>query len=284
MGNIINAIDNIIRRADKRLNGTPLSRNRVNSVGEGLEIFVKDAFTNAFDANQEEKLRLYNNTFSYLGGENNPPDAMIRGGEAIEVKKVLSARSDIALNSSYPKDKLHSSDSQITQACKNCEVWDVKDMIYVIGVPNTDTNQLKSIAFVYGIDYCANNETYARVKEAIKNSINTTEQFTFAETNELGRINRIDPLGITYFRMRGMWHISSPFVVFESIFRYSRNDTFNLNVLISEEKFNTFANTDLLNRLAEEYETFKIEDKIIPDPNNPAIIRNVKHITYHETH
>lgn len=74
--------------------------------------------------------------FSYLGNQNNPPDVILKGGDAIEIKKIQSKSSAIALNSSYPKNKLYSNDPRITKACKNSEVWKVKDMIYVIGVTN----------------------------------------------------------------------------------------------------------------------------------------------------
>ena len=55
----------------------------------------------------------------------------------------------------------------ISSACKNCEEWSVRDMIYAVGVLNND--KLKSLALVYGIDYCAAEETYARIKSTIKN-------------------------------------------------------------------------------------------------------------------
>ena len=31
----------------------------------------------------------------------------------------------------------------------------------------------------------------------------------FAETKELGRVNQVDPLGITNLRIRGMWQIET---------------------------------------------------------------------------
>ncbi|MDQ7058789.1 MAG: NgoPII family restriction endonuclease [Ghiorsea sp.] len=63
----------------------------------------------------------YDDTFSYGGNANNIPDAMILGGDAIEVKKVESFNSGIPLNSSYPKDKLYADDHRINQTCRNSE-------------------------------------------------------------------------------------------------------------------------------------------------------------------
>jgi hypothetical protein len=57
-------------------------------VGEALESFVKDAFVNCIRTESEiEKLEKYNEAFSWLGNQNHPPDIMIKGGDAIEVKK-----------------------------------------------------------------------------------------------------------------------------------------------------------------------------------------------------
>ncbi len=92
---------------------------------------------------------LYNQAFSYLGNQNNPPDIIIKNGDSIEVKKVQGNASGIALNSSYPKSKLYSDCSMITAHCKDCENWDIKDIFYIIG--NTDDNDLKTLWFVYGL-------------------------------------------------------------------------------------------------------------------------------------
>lgn len=48
-------------------------------------------------------------------------DAMLRGGDAIEVKKIESNTGDIQLNSSHPKDKFLFTGSMITEACRNAE-------------------------------------------------------------------------------------------------------------------------------------------------------------------
>lgn len=32
----------------------------------------------------------------------------------------------------------------------------------------------------------------------------------FAKTKEIGRLNKVDPVGITYLRIRGMWGIKNP--------------------------------------------------------------------------
>jgi len=46
----------------------------------------------------------------------------------------------------------------------------------------------------------------------------------FSQTKELGRVNRVDPLGITNLRIQGMWH----------------EGKFSLVCIMRTEKFKTF--------------------------------------------
>lgn len=61
--------------------------------------------------------------FSYIGNQNNPPDSMLRNGDAIEVKKIESKKAALALNSSYPKAKLYADSPMINKECRECEKW-----------------------------------------------------------------------------------------------------------------------------------------------------------------
>ena len=56
----------------------------------------------------KEALEKYSEVFSYLGNTSNPPDMIIKDGDAIEVKKIEGFNT-LMLNSSYPKQKLYSS-------------------------------------------------------------------------------------------------------------------------------------------------------------------------------
>lgn len=59
---------------------------------------------------------------------------MLLGGDALEVKKFEHiSNDDLPLNSSYPKDVLHSNNPLLTETCKTCEQWTVKDIAYHIG-------------------------------------------------------------------------------------------------------------------------------------------------------
>lgn len=152
--NILIAIKNLVQNPIVSLTAHYSGRNRVNGVGNALEIYIKDLFANTFLCeNEYTKLNAYNDVFSYTGNQNNPPDIILKNGDAIEVKKVQGNANALALNSSYPKDKLYADSTMITSNCRNCEQWNVKDIIYIIG-NTTDTN-LKELWFVYGDCYAS---------------------------------------------------------------------------------------------------------------------------------
>lgn len=277
--NILVAIRNIIKNPVTDLVSFYNSHNRINNVGEALEIYIKDVFADSVNVpSLEDKNRFYSEVFSYLGNQNNPPDIMIRGGDAIEVKKIESATSGLALNSSYPKDRVYSDSPMITSTCRSCEEWSVKDLIYVVG--NVNDNKLKSLWFVYGDCYAAKPETYERIKKKIADGINELSGVELAETNEIGRVNRVDPLGITYLRIRGMWGIDNPRKVFNYISAVVNDGEFNLNLIVNESKYLSFSETDRKYLEQLDDNNFSILDIKIKSPNNPAQLINAKLITF----
>ena len=274
--NIINAIYNIVNNPVVELVSYYQGKNRANNVGDALEEYIKDLFANTFNTPENERLEKISEVFSYLGNNSNPPDAMLRGGDAIEVKKIESNGSSLALNSSYPKHTLKSNSPMISTSCRNAENWTEKDMIYAVGVVNG--NQLKHLAMVYGLDYCASDECYSRIKTTIKSGVESIRGVEFAETNELGRINKVDPLGITYMRVRGMWGIENPWNVFNYVYTRDLNKKFNFMCIINDEKWATFDNTELITSL--NVEGFSITDIKVKNPDNPANLVPAKLITF----
>jgi len=222
---------------------------------------------------------MLSHTFSYLGNQNNPPDIMLLNGDAIEVKKIESKSAALALNSSYPKAKLFSDNPLLKNECRECENWSVKDMLYTVGC--VKDNKLSSLAFVYGDDYCAKKETYEKIKSTIKEGVEAIPDVEFTETRELGHVNRVDPLGITYLRVRGMWGIENPFNVFSYVYKRNENNLFSFMCLINQDKFDTFENTRELYNLAQNNKYLEILDVKIKNPNNPAQLRYAKLITFH---
>jgi len=278
MTNILEAIYNIVNQKNFEIRAMYSGRNRANGMGDALENYIKDAFAGTFGVSDElEKMKTYNQKFSWLGSQNNPPDIMIKGGDAIEVKKTQSSNSSLALNSSYPKTDLRHTSLMITKECKVCEDWKVKDLIYCVG-HTTDTS-LKSLWMVYGNSYAAKHETYQRIKNTIASGIKTIPDVVFADTKELGRVNQVDPLGITNLRIRGMWQIENPRKVFNYLHE-STDKSFELVCIIPTEKYSSFPNESRTKLEGINEIGFSIENKQIKDPNNPAKLKDCKLIKF----
>lgn len=268
MSNILIAIKNLVQNPIVRVTDRESGRNRINAVGASLELYIKDLLANCNTQYTEaQKLEKYAQIFSYLGNQNNPPDLMLKNGDAVEIKKIQSAGSAIALNSSYPKSKLSANSSMITASCKTCELWSVKDLIYVIGQTSDDT--IKNLWFVYGDIYCASPEIYERITTTISNGINSIPHVEFSKTNELGKVKKVDPLGITNLRIRGMWHIEHPRKAFSYLDLSTSHQSFQFFCLMRKEKFESFDQADrsALNNLNT---SLSIDTVKIKNPDNPA--------------
>lgn len=278
--NIINAIINLVNHPITHLVHDYQGRNRANNAGDALEEYIKDLFAGTFDLPENERLETISRAFSYLGNNSNPPDAMLRGGDAIEVKKIEKNGASLALNSSYPKHTVLASSPLISNACKTAEQWTEKDIIYVVGVVDGTTNDLKHLCMVYGLDYCASDECYSRIKETIKSGVEAIPDIEFTESRELGHINRVDPLGITYMRVRGMWGIENPWNVFRYLYSCNAANAFDFMCIINDTKWTTLDNSDELTALASRCESLCIQNVRVKDPDNPAQLQGAKLITF----
>lgn len=228
-----------------------------------MENLVKDALFNNFNLEEKARIELQNKYFSYLGNQNNPPDLIIRNEDAFEIKKIESNEGYIALNSSFPKDKLYRNSNMITTACKNCEEnWVEKDICYTIGCVNKNKT-IKSLWFIYGDCYCAKPEIYTKIKDKITNGIKELD-IELSETNEIAKIKKVDPLGITDLRVRGMWGMKHPSKVFEYI--TTKNTAPYIKALMLSNKFYSFDDT-IRNELSKKA---NIKEVKIKNPNNPA--------------
>ena len=275
---IVDAIVNFVKNPVTLLVREYHSRNRANNAGEALEEYVKDLFAGTFTLREDERLEKLEDVFSYLGNNSNPPDAMLRGGDAIEVKKIESLDASLALNSSYPKHTIRSDSTMISEACRVAEDWTEKDMLYVVG--SVHNNILKHLVMVYGLDYCASESCYLRLKSHIAQGVNSIDGVEFAETRELGRVNRVDPLGITYLRVRGMWGIENPWTVFNYVYRRDMRKKLNFMCLINERKWAALPNTSRILDLARVNPKLNVSDVRIKDPDNPARLNAAKLIQF----
>ncbi|WP_323591892.1 NgoPII family restriction endonuclease [Aliarcobacter butzleri] len=272
MSNILKAFINTINSYQSNVSTLTNGNNRANNMGAGLEEFIKDIFAGTInEASEQNRLTTFSQTYSYSGNKNNPPDLILSNSDAIEIKKLESHNTAIVLNSSYPKAKLFSDSSMITTACRNCEPnWTVKDMLYVIGNVPKDTNSLKSLWFVYGDCFCADKEVYERIKDTISTGITTIPNVEFTETNELGKVKKVDPLGITDLRIRGMWHIENPTKIFNYLYKYDETKSFQLICLMKKEKYESLplADRQIIENLNNQ--NVSVSDVRIKNPNNPV--------------
>ncbi len=272
MSNVLKAFLNIVGNYQASVNTVRGGNNRANNMGEGLEEYIKDAFAGTInETDQQNRFGIFSQTYSYSGNKKNPPDLILRNSDAIEIKKLESHNMAIALNSSYPKAKLFSDSSMITTACRSCESgWVKKDMLYAIGNVPKNTNQLKSIWLVYGDCFCADKEIYERIKDTISNGIASIPDVEFTDTNELGKVKKVDPLGVTDLRIRGMWRIDNPSKIFSYLYRYDDMALFQLVCLMNTEKYLSLPSADRLAIESFGSPNVTINDVKIKNPNNPV--------------
>lgn len=279
--NILRAILNIASYKNNDLKSYASTYlNRINATGEQLEFYIKDAIASSFRIPQTKKEEAYSKVFSWLGNQNHPPDIIIKNSDAFEIKKIESLKSALALNSSPPKNKLLSEDIRITADCKKCDGgnWREKELFYVIG--NAKGGVINYLFFVQGTCYAADHEVYEKIYAPIKKEIDSTLDslgLEKGETVELGKVKRVDPLGITELRIRGMWSIENPLNVFEDLCKLEENK-FHLFALLKKDKYSSYPKEDI-NEIQSNKE-ISLKDVSIKDPNNPAKLVEAKLITF----
>lgn len=260
MTNILKAIYNISQLPSYAIVEQYKNSIRIQQVGDSLEYFIKDAFCGTFDKNTLiEKEKFYQRHFSYLGNANNPPDLMIRNGDAIEVKKIEGTKSAIPLNSSYPKNKLYSNSRMLTKACRECEAWTEKDIIYAIGT--VQKKELRALWLVYGDVYAAESDVYDNFSAAISR--------TARKNRKMPTPSIVDPLGITRIST-SKCSLDHPNKVFQYLIPSRvENTQFSMNALMSKKKYLSIPSKDIMKiESAANNDNFTINDVQIPSPNN----------------
>ena len=251
--NVLVAIKNLYHIKDRTLSlGKNNSRNRVNSVGESLEEFIKDLFCNCLSETQD-KHKIHAEFFSYLGAKNSPPDIILKNSDAIEVRKIESHSASLALNSSYPKDRLYADSTLIQEDCRNCEDWDVKDILYVVGVVESD--KISSLWFVYGDCYFATPQFY--------------KNMTIPPT---------DVLNIAIFNFARYCYAKHPSHLIKHT-EFSNQENL-INVLMLKEKYLSFPIGDRTSIEMSKDSGYSVMDCLIQSPNNPLTMLDAKFISY----
>ncbi len=279
MTNILEAINNISKLDSLEIEEVKFGNNRATSIGEGLETFIKDSFADTFDESDKKvRIEKYNRIFSYQGSKRTPPDLMLKDGDAIEVKKTETLSTELQLNSSHPKAILKSNSTLINKHCKTCESWIEKDFVYAVGHVPKGTSTLSSLWFIYGDLYAADEDVYLNLKETLTENIEQIQDIDFSETNEIGRINFVDPLKITNLRIRGMWLLQPPYKVFDYIHKYSSKYKFQCITLISKNKYEGFPESS--RSKIENNKKITIDNVKVQNPNNPAKLVEAKLIIF----
>jgi len=282
--NMLIAITNLVKDPTTNLKARYKSINRANNMGDALEFYIKDLLCDSlYENNFKKKDKIYEDNFSYFGNQNNPPDFIIKNGDAIEVKKIENFSSSLALNSSPPKNKLRVNDIRLTLTCKKCDGgnWKEKDIFYVIG--SAKGGIIKYLFFVHGACYAADHEIYDRIHAPIKkevDSILNSLGFEKSKTVELGKVKKVDPLGITELRIRGMWGIKNPIKVFNYVAPVDQNVGFSVNTIMLQEKYLSFPERDRKNLEKLVSDKFFIKDIKIKSPNNPAKLLKAKLLSF----
>jgi len=269
--NLLQYIPRFIEEAPT-LSDTKQIINRANGMGEALEDYIKCVIAQTINENSEsEKAKKDNSKFSWLGNQNNIPDLILRGGDAIEIKKVESfSAGTLPLNSSPPKKMLFKDDSRMSKDAKTCEEdWESKNLYYIVGVCPKNSKSITDLFFVDGACYAAEKNVYQKLTDSISKAANSAENIEFKETNELAGIGKVDPLGITSLRVRGMWHIETPYKVFSEQFQRAENK-YNLGFIARKEKYDELEQP--IKDSIEEKATRVDENIAIRNPDNPAQI------------
>lgn len=278
--NILKAFNNLTKIKSFKLTELYSGQNRINNVGTALEYFIRDIFCSSVNTiGLDVKDKKHSEYLSYLGNQNNPPDFIVKDGDAIEVKKIGGLIGSIALNSSYPKSKLHNDDTRILQSCRECDGgdWIEKDVVYAVGT--VSESKLKTLWFVYGDCYAADREVYERTFKSISKKIHEIDHLEFTvKTNEIAGVRRIDPLGITYLRIRGMWGIDTPHKVFGSLTEFDQKSDFSAFILMLDKKYDSFSKND--RATIESNSSIKIKSVEVKSPNNPANYLKAKLICF----
>jgi hypothetical protein len=278
--NLLTAIKNIAEFKNNDLKDYFASYQiRVNQVGEQLEFYIRDAICGSFTSNKDELIHS-RGTFSYLGNQNNGPDVIITNGDAFEIKKIQNLKASLALNNSFPKDRLYRDDHRITEECRNIDGgnWTSKEIFYVIGVATK--SKINHLFIVHGRCYAAERAVYETKSDRLKQGIDiffNNEGWDTTKTTELGRINKMDPLGITNFRIRGMWEIENPVRVFSYIYKVYEKGSFSLAALMTKQKYDSFPQED--RAALETIKEVKSKTVEVKNPNNPAQLMQAQLIT-----
>ena len=128
--------------------------------------------------------------------------------------------------------------------------------------------------------FCADIEVYERIKNTISSGINTIPNVEFTNTKELGKVKKVDPLGITDLRIRGMWYIANPTKIFDYVYTYDEGKMFQLICLMTKEKYEGLPLEDREALECLGIDGVEVLDVRIKSPNNPVVLVDGKLLVF----
>jgi len=294
MRNIIDAIISLTEITNFSVAAYKSSNDKVKGRGASFEDFARNLFAGSLESDKDERARKLVREFSYLGGDKNPPDAMIRGGDVIEFKKVGNKNTPwLQLNSSSPAQTLQSNSPHIEKKCKNAEKWKRKDIIYTVGA--LDKGEVRRLWMVYGSDYCDSNRSYLKLLKSLKNAlrheIKGKSQYGYdSDSKEPLRVKSgIDHLNVATLRMRAMWSIQSPWRVFSDQYEAAlkkhksvahSTGTFEFVAIINDKKWKALGNAKKLLSKSMKKKGVMVYDVEVRKPDTRDEMTHAKMVIY----
>ncbi|MGD2066623.1 MAG: NgoPII family restriction endonuclease [Candidatus Bathyarchaeota archaeon] len=271
--NILTAIKNIsdFKTNNMREYFGDYAGSQIKTVRQQMEYYVKDAITGSFKSVKDRKpTDRYNGIFSYIGNKNKPPDMIIQGGDAIVIKTVKTYKGSFTINNSPPKDRLMWNDPWVIKNCRRIDggQWNSKDLFYVFSW--IEKKRMKYLNFIQGSCFIPEQNVYNKKIHDLKKNIYNYLKSEGLEANRtigLGKVNNMDPLGITNLRIKAVWRIKNPLKIFSDTFIYDKKQEFTSISLMLKNKFDSFPKKDI--NAIEKNKQIEIEDVKIMNPNNP---------------
>jgi len=224
MSDILQGLAHLIKHSNFQLpsmRGT--SGPSSTPTGKPFEIYCKDWLSLLPPNNVIQRQSFYNKAFSYQGSDNNPPDVMFRGGnagDAFEFKKTESQSGSLLLNSSFPKNVLHTTSPGLLESCINCEQWTQRNFYYIVGRIKPGNERISFLWVVDGEILATDHHVYEGIFQKLRGSVNSfisSNNLQNIPSKELGRFRGIDPNDKTVIRARSMWELESPQKTFKNL-------------------------------------------------------------------
>jgi hypothetical protein len=290
MSDILQGLAHLIKHSNFQL---PSMRGTGGSTstptGKPFEIYCKDWLSLLPPNNIIQRQSFYNSAFAYQGSDNNPPDVMFKGGDngdAFEFKKTESQSGSLLLNSSFPKNILHTTSPGLLDSCINCEQWAQRNFYYIVGRIKPGNERISFIWVVDGELLATDHNIYENIFKNLKTSVNSfisANNLQNIPSKELGRFRGIDPSDKTVIRARSMWELESPQKTFRDLPGVEIDTTKSvLHALILESKWKNYPlqSQNAITALSAVNGFTLTTINNIPDPRNPNNFLTAKLIRF----